>query len=353
MSTFDSRGWSLLLVATALSLALATPVAGQTLSVSPQIARSSDVVVVTITGAPGDFVALVGSSVGSGLVFGGAPLSVGTDFSVLYGPAPLTNGMASVGVPAAFFQGTALDRYYLQAVTSSNLGFFPFSLSPGVVVKNADLLGGLVMTPGPTGPTGATGPAGPAGSAGPPGPQGPTGPAGAAGVAGLPGPTGPAGPQGPTGAQGATGLSGAAALAGQSCGPNLGVRGFHGDATFACQPVASVTGSSTFSNITINNGAVEREVAPGSLVDVRFDFTMGTDGCSGCVGNIRTGISGGGDYTCTTASQGYSGSAWQTITAPSTPGVYYVALEVYYGNGACPATLASPPTRRVGLIFVQ
>jgi hypothetical protein len=75
------------------------------------------------------------------------------------------------------FMGTLLDRYYLQAVTSTAADFLQLQPSASRSVRNGDLVLGLPGTigpQGPPGPAGATGPTGPAGPAGPRGPAGPT-----------------------------------------------------------------------------------------------------------------------------------------------------------------------------------
>jgi len=105
------------------------------------------------------------------------------------------------------FAGSTLDRYYVQAATSGSPSFIPIAVSPSVVLRNNDVVGGVVGTPGPAGPSGpagATGPAGPAGATGAQGPQGVAGPVGPTGATGATGPQGAQGPQGPAGASGAT-----------------------------------------------------------------------------------------------------------------------------------------------------
>ncbi len=110
-------------------------------------------------------------------------LSIGVDFALLAGGQLDGTGQVVVSVIPPF-QFTALDRYYLQAATSPTIAFAPMALSPGRIVRNADLVDGL------------TGPQGPAGPAGPAGPVGPMGPIGLTGATGAAGPMGPAGPPG-------------------------------------------------------------------------------------------------------------------------------------------------------------
>ena len=220
----------------------ATPAAAQvTLAVPAAPVTPGAVVTVTIQGPPGQHYALLGSSVGAGLVFSGVPLAVGTEFSVVASGVLDGSGQAVVtGTPPFVF--TTLDRYYLQAVVSASPTFAPLQASAGGIVRNADVLGppsALQGPPGPVGPTGPEGPAGPAGvggadgAPGPVGPSGPAGPAGAAGADGAPGPagpqgvpgpvgaTGPEGPVGPAGAQGLQGLQGLQGSQGLAGSPGL------------------------------------------------------------------------------------------------------------------------------------
>jgi hypothetical protein len=161
--------------------ALCWAVAAPALAQPPQISVGADIVTpgaavnVTIVGTPGANAALVGSSTGAGLSYGGVALALGIDVQVLFIGTLDGTGQRVVGVTPPFV-GTTLDRYYLQALTSSSPSFVPPQPSRGLVLRNADLLSGL----------GGTGPAGPPGPAGPAGPIGPTGPAGATGPPGPP-----------------------------------------------------------------------------------------------------------------------------------------------------------------------
>jgi hypothetical protein len=128
-------------------------------------------VAVTVSGTPGEFFAVLGSSVNAGFSFAGVPLSVGADLVILATGTLDASGTHTVTVVPPF-NGTTLDRYYLQAVTSPSAAYVPLQVSAGRVVVNADLAAGVGGTPG------APGVPGPAGPQGPPGPQGPTGPAG-------------------------------------------------------------------------------------------------------------------------------------------------------------------------------
>jgi hypothetical protein len=174
------------------------------ISLSTTVAEPAQGVAVTITGAPGAFYALLGSSMNSGAVHAGVRLEVGRDLAILSSGTLDGAGRAAVSVTPPFI-GTVLDRYYLQAVTSFSPRFDSIAASVGAVVRNGDLVTGLS---GPPGPEGERGPEGPAGPAGPAGLTGPAGADGAAGPAGPAGPIGPTGPRGATGPQGFTGPRG-------------------------------------------------------------------------------------------------------------------------------------------------
>jgi Collagen triple helix repeat (20 copies) len=169
-----------------------------TASAQPQIAVSTTVVApgenvtITVTGAPGEFYALLGSSVNSGFSHSGVALGVGTDVAILSSGRLDGTGRADVRV-APPFVGTIFDRYYVQAVTSVAPNFNPLQASRVGIVRNSDLVNGLTGPQGPQGVPGTAGPSGPTGQPGAAGALGPPGPTGS------PGPTGPAGPTGPRG----------------------------------------------------------------------------------------------------------------------------------------------------------
>ena len=188
-----------------------------TLTPSTTAVTPGAAVTLTVTGIPGQQFAVLGSSVGAGLSYGGVNLAVGSDMVILaLGSIGGTGSVAVTFTPP--FAGSTLDRYYVQAATSPSAAFIPIAVSPSVVLRNNDVVGGAIGTPGPAGPAGPAGPVGPAGATGPAGPAGPSGPTGPAGSTGLTGPTGPAGPIGATGPRGATGLPGPTGPAG-SIGP--------------------------------------------------------------------------------------------------------------------------------------
>ena len=114
----------------------------------PQIALSTSVatpgqsVTVTVTGNPGEYFGVIGSAVNSGFSYAGVALGVGPDLVILGQGRLDGTGTATVAIVAPF-SGTTLDRYYLQAVTSTSAAFVPPRPSPVRVVRNGDLVLGL------------------------------------------------------------------------------------------------------------------------------------------------------------------------------------------------------------------
>lgn len=155
-----------------------------TLTASTTTVVPGSEVTLSIGGSPGQHVAVIGSTTGAGFSFGGIALAVGTDVRLLFLGVLDGSGAARVAFAPPFLS-TTLDRYYVQAVTSPSPGFLPLSASGGVVLRNNDLLGGLVGQPGPAGPQGPAGPPGVPGASGPPGATGPAGPTGPPGVDGT------------------------------------------------------------------------------------------------------------------------------------------------------------------------
>jgi collagen type VII alpha len=185
---------------TSLLASLVVCLSAASVSAQPQITLSTTVVApgqpvtVTVSGGPGQFFAVIGSSVNAGFSYAGVALGVGPDVQILQIGSLNGSGLASLSVVPPFI-GTIFDRYYLQAVTSTSPNFIPLQASPVGVVRNGDLVTGLTGPPGPEGPPGPAGPAGPTGATGATGPPGPTG---ATGPTGPPGPTGATGPRGPS-----------------------------------------------------------------------------------------------------------------------------------------------------------
>lgn len=196
-------------ISTAVATLLASFCLGIAAHAQPVLTMSSDIVApgatasATITGVPGQHFALLGSSTKSGMSHAGVALAVGSDFAILAVGVLDGTGQTILGVTPPFLS-TSLDRYYVQAVTAPSAAFAAIQVSTSRVVRNADLVGSLVGSPGPAGPVGPVGPSGPAGA------TGPAGPSGAPGAAGPAGPTGPVGPAGPAGQDGLPGSPGPA-----------------------------------------------------------------------------------------------------------------------------------------------
>ena len=154
------------------------------------------------------------------------------------------------------------------------------------------------------GPDGAPGDTGPQGATGP---QGDTGPQGATGATGA---TGPKGDTGATGPQGADGWDGATY-----------------PATLAMDFANFATMSA--SNITVNGGKITGDVAGGSSVPVKLDWSYdsSTSGCPGCIVQTYVGFDGEAPATCMMNSVGsVSGTFDGTLTAPSTPGPHRISI---------------------------
>lgn len=166
-----------LLSAAVLSAAASASAQQPQVSVAPTVVRPGESVTVTITGAPGAFFAVLGSDVNTGQSFAGDHLKVDKDVTIVATGELDAAGQATIkAIPP--FVGTALDRFYFQAVTSFQPKFDSLEASSAVVVRNGDLVTGLEGPPGPIGPIGPAGPAGLIGPVGPAGPQGFTGPRG-------------------------------------------------------------------------------------------------------------------------------------------------------------------------------
>jgi hypothetical protein len=175
-------------------LAVGNAFAQPQMTLSTTVVSPGDAVVVTVSGGPGQFYAVLGSSVNAGFSYKGVELGVGRDVAILQNGVLDGNGQATASIVPPF-TGTVLDRYYIQAVQSTNQNFNPLQASQVGIVRNGDLVSGLS---GPAGPEGPPGPQGADGPQGPPGPQGAAGPPGPTGPTGATGPVGPTGPRGPS-----------------------------------------------------------------------------------------------------------------------------------------------------------
>ncbi len=198
---------------------------------------------------------------------------------------------------------------------------------------------------GPAGPAGQAGPTGPAGAVGPAGPAGATGAAGAAGPVGPPGPAGDMGPAGPAGQAGPTGPKG-----------NTGEPGPGATLAYGAIPTYEET---TLSAVMLNGAKITSIVAPGSSIAVELSYEIRDTYCPGCIEQIMIGFANQDPALCIyegiPGSGGNTGSVSFNLTAPSTPGTYYIAFDKslqYF----CPGTWwAGPPVpaRYIGSVTVK
>jgi len=98
-----------------------------------------------LTGAPGQFYAVLGSRSGSGVSYGGVDLAVGPDVILLAQGVLDASGHASVHITPPF-QGASPERYFVQAVTSPSATFVPLSAGASVVFYNATVAGALPVS---------------------------------------------------------------------------------------------------------------------------------------------------------------------------------------------------------------
>ena len=210
---------------------------------------------------------------------------------------------------------------------------------------------GATGSVGPVGPTGAVGPVGLTGAIGPTGPIGLTGSTGATGAAGRTGPqgstgvqgpqgasTGPAGPAGPAGLTGSAGATGAAGPAGPQGAPGV---------------PATCSNDVCVLNVAVNGSARNQShVAPGAQFSVQFDWTSVGTGtyCPTCIvqfyvglsPEVVTGTASGTAANCFVSTifnnVAQTSNANLTLTAPSTNGIYYLAVD-----GSLDFSCPSPP----------
>ncbi len=127
-------------VASCLVLGLTAQAAAQpTLSASSTNVAPGASVSLTITGTAGHNFAVIASSVGSGFSYAGVALAVGPDVDIVTIGVIGAGGTAVVGFTPPF-TGSTLDRYYVQAVTSTSPAFSPLQASAGLVLHNRDLV---------------------------------------------------------------------------------------------------------------------------------------------------------------------------------------------------------------------
>lgn len=94
------------------------------MTLSTTVVSPGQGVTVTVSGGSGQYYAVIGSSVNGGFTYAGVPLGVGLDVAILATGTLDGAGHAVVTVTPPF-NGTILDRYYLQAATSTSPDFVP------------------------------------------------------------------------------------------------------------------------------------------------------------------------------------------------------------------------------------
>ena len=131
------RGIRTLCAALGMVLAVGSVTLAQpTLSSSSTTASPGTAVILTVTGQAGQNFAIIGSTVGGGFSYGGTALAVGPDV-IIIAQGTLTGASAAVAFTPPF-QGTSIDRYYVQAATSAAPSFVPLQASAGLILRNTD-----------------------------------------------------------------------------------------------------------------------------------------------------------------------------------------------------------------------
>ena len=174
------------------------------------------------------------------------------------------------------------------------------------------------------------------------GPTGPRGPAGADGATGPQGEKGDTGPQGPAGADGATGPQG-------PVGPAT--------MTVAFDPVPTWS-DVTLTNISINGGSFTAPVVAGTDMQVELDWSIvAPGGCPECIQQIVFGFASlAQPSVCIDAGIGArSGHESFTLTAPSTPGTYYIAFyrHLQFSCGDITSWPVPAPNQYIGVVAVH
>ena len=123
-----------------LVLLMAAAAAAQpTISSSSTLVTPGETVTITVNGPAGEHYAVIASAVGAGFSYGGVALAVGPDVQIISTGVIGGTGSVAVGFTPPFL-GTALDRYYVQAVTATNASFVPPVPSAGLILRNAEAL---------------------------------------------------------------------------------------------------------------------------------------------------------------------------------------------------------------------
>lgn len=106
-----------LLVCTVIFFTAVAVQAQPTLSSSPLLVNPGTSVTLTVTGTAGQSFAIIGSTTWNGFSYAGVDLAVGTDVAILGVGVLDGSGSGSITFAPPF---PARDRYFLQAVTSTN-----------------------------------------------------------------------------------------------------------------------------------------------------------------------------------------------------------------------------------------
>lgn len=120
------------------------------------------------------------------------------------------------------------------------------------------------------------------------------------------------------------------------------------------------------SNLRVNGGAFYETVAPGSVISVDFDFSIQNLVCPGCIDQIIIGFHNGPPLACVyngiPGPVGDSGSASFNLSAPLTPGTYFITFDrseqfscanaLGVGNWAT-FLFPAPVTNYIGVLIVQ
>jgi hypothetical protein len=229
----------------------------------------------------------------------------------------------------------------------------------------------ILTAPGAVGPTGPTGPTGSTGLVGPAGTIGPVGPIGITGIIGATGPNGTTGFTGPPGTNGSTGIAGPSGPVGPAGA--IGASGPQGPPTLTLG--VCVAGLCAL-NLAINGTlTTQAHISLGTRFTVTFDYTAIGIGsyCNGCTEQYYVGLTPEAatavkpDTTVAknapcfinqafvsktaNASQDVSGATAVALalTSPSTPGIYYIALDgpttlqnICSGSTGLPITAGTP-----------
>jgi hypothetical protein len=109
------------------------------------------------------------------------------------------------------------------------------------------------------------------------------------------------------------------------------------------------------SGLTINGGPNEAYVPAGSDVTLSYNYSFGVGGCWSCIVQLYVGIETypATSYRCVIESgrEGKSGPQTITLTAPTTPGLYYIGTR-WTWDYYCQQVHTAGPNTRIGLLYV-